>query len=269
MSATEGGADRSRTFLLVGVGIVALAALVAFVIVPLLSGGDEDPDVVVDADGDVIVADDDPTPQPTDSDFPLADPSEAAEEGEGDPPEETFEVFNARDPFEQLVDESDEDGGDGTTGGTPTGPDPTDPAPGPPPVTPTTSPSPAPPGTTPTPTASPSPGTPGTGTGDDDDLDNDGDVDEDDGDTNGDGVVDEDDDDSAEVGGTTITLVDVFTDDDGERMATITVNGTAYTVGEGDTFARRFRLLDISGRCTTMLFGDSRFTLCEGEHIRK
>ena len=263
MSDVDGPADRSRTFLLVGLGIVALAALVAFVIVPLLSGGDDDPDVVVDADGDVVVADDDPTPQPTDSDFPLADPSEAAEEGAGDPPEETFEVFNARDPFEQLVDETVEDDGSGGTGGTPTTTDP-DPAPGTPPApTPTT---PTSPGPTPAPTASPSPGAPG---GDDDDVNGDGDVDEDDGDTNGDGQVDEDDDGSAEVGGTTVTLVDVFTDDDGERMATVTVNGTAYTVGEGDTFADRFRLLDISGRCSTMLFGDSRFTLCEGEQIRK
>ncbi|MPZ73597.1 MAG: hypothetical protein GEU74_10270, partial [Nitriliruptorales bacterium] len=73
---------------------------------------------------------------------------------------------------------------------------------------------------------------------------------------------------SAAVGGTTVTVVDVFTDD-GERRATVTVNGTGYTVGEGDTFARRFRLLDISGRCSTLLFGDSRFTLCEGERIRK
>jgi hypothetical protein len=71
------------------------------------------------------------------------------------------------------------------------------------------------------------------------------------------------------VGGTTVTLVDVFTDDDGTRKATVTVNGSGYTVEEGDTFGRRFRLLDISGRCSTMLFGDSRFTLCEGEQIRK
>jgi hypothetical protein len=74
---------------------------------------------------------------------------------------------------------------------------------------------------------------------------------------------------SAQVGGTTVQLVDVFTDDDGVEKVLVEVNGTGYQVAEGESFAGSFRLLDISGSCATFLFGDSRFVLCEGESIRK
>jgi sulfur carrier protein ThiS len=50
---------------------------------------------------------------------------------------------------------------------------------------------------------------------------------------------------------------------------TVTVNGAGYEVREGQTFADNLRLLDISGTCATFLFGDSRFTICEGGSIRK
>jgi hypothetical protein len=73
----------------------------------------------------------------------------------------------------------------------------------------------------------------------------------------------------AQVGATSIRLIDVFTDDGGQEKVLVQVNGTGYEVGEGDTFAQRFRVLDISGRCATFLFGDNRFTLCRGEEIRK
>lgn len=71
---------------------------------------------------------------------------------------------------------------------------------------------------------------------------------------------------SAEVGGTEIKLIDVY---DGATRAVVTVNGRSYDVAEGESFARRFRLLDLSGECGTFLFGDSRFVLCEGDEIRK
>ena len=238
--ATDPG--RTRTLLFVGLGVAVLAALVAFVILPLLSNDEEPPDVNVGVQPE-------PTVAPTDDEFELAEPGKS----DGDPPAETFEVFNARDPFQQLVREPLEGGGNGGNG-----PGPTTPAsPGTGPFDPSPEPT-----ITPSPDASvspsPQPDSDGDGVPDaneDDDIDGDGDVDEDDK--------------SADVGGTTVTVVDVFTDDDGERKASVTVNGTGYTVGEGDEFAGRFRLLDISGRCATMLFGDSRFTLCEGDRIRK
>ena len=246
-------ATRTRTLLFVGLGVALLAALVVFVILPLLSGDEETPEVDIN-----VGAEPAPTVEPTD-DFELAKPDKNG----GDPPAETFEVFNARDPFQQLIREA-PPGGGGGNGGTGTGTPPPDgggggigttPSPSPGPVV-TTSPS---PGTVdPDPDPDPEPDSDGDGVPDSDedsDTDNDGDVD--------------DDDESADVGGTTVTVVDVFTDDDGERKASVTVNGTGYTVGEGDEFAGRFRLLDISARCATMLFGDSRFTLCEGERIRK
>jgi len=58
-------------------------------------------------------------------------------------------------------------------------------------------------------------------------------------------------------------------DTNGSPMVSVAVNGTGYTVAEGAEFGERFRLLDVSGTCATFLFGDSRFTLCEGQSIRK
>ncbi len=75
--------------------------------------------------------------------------------------------------------------------------------------------------------------------------------------------------DDATVGGTTVTLVDAFTSRKGNPKATVTVNATGYTVREGEVFADRLQLLEVSQECSTLRFGDSRFTLCEGEQIRK
>lgn len=75
--------------------------------------------------------------------------------------------------------------------------------------------------------------------------------------------------DQADVGATTITLVDIYTGDDGVQRASVEVNDTGYDAVEGETFAERFQLLDIADTCATMLFGDSRFTLCEGDAVRK
>ncbi len=70
------------------------------------------------------------------------------------------------------------------------------------------------------------------------------------------------------VGGHRVSLVDVFRDDDGQH-AQVQVDGTVYTVDEGERFAENFQLLSVSGDCATMLFGDDQFTLCEGEEILK
>lgn len=75
--------------------------------------------------------------------------------------------------------------------------------------------------------------------------------------------------DQADVDAITVTLVDVYTGDDGVQRASIEVDDTGYDVLEGETFAESFQLLDIAETCATMLYGDSRFTLCEGDAVRK
>jgi hypothetical protein len=70
------------------------------------------------------------------------------------------------------------------------------------------------------------------------------------------------------VGGHRIRLVDVFTNN-GRQQARVQVDGTVYTVREGDRFAANFEVLSIEGRCASLLFGDDQFTLCEGEEILK
>jgi hypothetical protein len=51
--------------------------------------------------------------------------------------------------------------------------------------------------------------------------------------------------------------------------AEVQVDGVAYTVSRGETFAENFKLLAASGDCVAMLFGDQEFTLCEGDEILK
>lgn len=70
------------------------------------------------------------------------------------------------------------------------------------------------------------------------------------------------------VGGHRVRLVDVFREG-GREQARVQVDGTVYTVGEGERFAGNFELLSIEGRCASLLFGDDQFTLCEGEEILK
>lgn len=80
----------------------------------------------------------------------------------------------------------------------------------------------------------------------------------------------EDDTDGAErePTGRRIRLIDVF-----ERRriprAQIEVDGTVFTVREGEAFAASFQLLTVSGDCVSLLFGDDQFSLCEGEEIIK
>lgn len=68
------------------------------------------------------------------------------------------------------------------------------------------------------------------------------------------------------IGNHRVRVVDVFPR--GGR-AQVQVDGTVYTVDEGETFAENFELVRASGQCATMLFGDDEFTLCEGEEILK
>jgi len=71
-----------------------------------------------------------------------------------------------------------------------------------------------------------------------------------------------------DIGRHRVAVVDVYTEN-GQGRAQIRVDGTVYTVDEGETFADNFRLVSTSGQCATILFGDDEFTLCEGEEILK
>ena len=71
-----------------------------------------------------------------------------------------------------------------------------------------------------------------------------------------------------DVGGHRVSVIDVF-QQGGQGRAQVRVDGTVYTVDEGERFAANFQLMSTSGQCATMLFGDDEFTLCEGEEILK
>ncbi len=194
-------------------GLVALFTLWTFVVSPLL------------AEEEVIPLGAAPVPdQEAVAVQDVAD--ELLDEEQDDPLPETFEVFSARDPFQQLVSPpviAAAPDGDGAAGGG--GADPADPAD---------------PSTPATPVVNPAP------------VENDDPT----------GLP------GARVGTTVVRILDVATTD-GVTRASITVNGTGYQVAEGETFAESFRVLDLSGTCATLLFGDSRFTLCAGDEIRK
>ena len=55
-------------------------------------------------------------------------------------------------------------------------------------------------------------------------------------------------------------LVDIFSS--GAR-AQVEVDGTIYTVTQGQTFASTFKLVTINGTCASFLNGDQSFSLCE------
>ena len=71
-----------------------------------------------------------------------------------------------------------------------------------------------------------------------------------------------------DVAGHRVQVIDVYRDG-GSASAQIQVDGTVYTVQEGDRFAQNFQLMSTSGRCASVLYGDDQFTLCEGEEILK
>lgn len=51
--------------------------------------------------------------------------------------------------------------------------------------------------------------------------------------------------------------------------AQVKVGSTVYTVVQDEVFADNFKLVSISGSCATLLHGDDKFTLCEGEEVIK
>ena len=73
---------------------------------------------------------------------------------------------------------------------------------------------------------------------------------------------------SSTVGGHRVRVVDVYRAKQGPT-AQVEVDSTVYTASEGERFADNFELVNASGQCATMLFGDDQFTLCEGEEILK
>ncbi len=67
-----------------------------------------------------------------------------------------------------------------------------------------------------------------------------------------------------------VALLEVFADSEG-TVATVRVSGVVYQVREGDVFADSYQVvsLDQGTGCGEFLFGDSQFTLCEGQEILK
>jgi hypothetical protein len=51
--------------------------------------------------------------------------------------------------------------------------------------------------------------------------------------------------------------------------AKVTVDGTAYSVTEGESFAGSYRAVDINSECATFESGTTSFTLCQGEAVLK
>jgi hypothetical protein len=68
---------------------------------------------------------------------------------------------------------------------------------------------------------------------------------------------------SANLGGHSVVLLDVWTRN-GVGHAQLEIDGTVYTVTEGESFGpgNRFELRSVSGNCGTFVFGDESFTLC-------
>lgn len=64
---------------------------------------------------------------------------------------------------------------------------------------------------------------------------------------------------STTIGGKTLVLLDIF---QGGTKVQVEVNGTVYTVSEGETFDGNFEFVSASGSCANFLYGDQGFTLC-------
>jgi hypothetical protein len=177
-----------------------------------------------------------PVPPPATTPAPETGGNGDNENGAGDGPVETFEVFAPKDPFDPLITEG-TGSGSTDTGGTTTDPSGTDT------------------GTTDTTTDTSTDTTTDTSTGTD--TDGDGTVDSGSGTSGGDS--------SEDVSGHSVELVSTL----GGGRAQIQVDSTVYTVDEGERFAENFELVSVSSECATLLYGDDQFSLCEGEEILK
>lgn len=72
----------------------------------------------------------------------------------------------------------------------------------------------------------------------------------------------------APAGGQRVELLDIF-EDEGVTKVQVRIGSTVYTVTVDQVFADSFKLVSVSGRCATLLHGDDKFTLCEGEEVIK
>jgi hypothetical protein len=70
---------------------------------------------------------------------------------------------------------------------------------------------------------------------------------------------------SQNVGGKTVVLVDIFTENNVQK-AQVEVDGTVYTVAPGDSFDDNYKLVSISGTCADFTHGSASFTLCETQN---
>ncbi len=68
--------------------------------------------------------------------------------------------------------------------------------------------------------------------------------------------------------GTSVAVVDVF-DQAGTTVAVVQVGSTQYTVAAGQVFATSYKVVALSGTCGQFMYGDSPFSLCKGEEVRK
>jgi hypothetical protein len=69
--------------------------------------------------------------------------------------------------------------------------------------------------------------------------------------------------------GQKVALLDVVTNDSG-RYANVRVGSTIYEQARaGDVFATSYKVVSLTDRCGTFLFGDDKFQLCKGEETVK
>ncbi len=68
--------------------------------------------------------------------------------------------------------------------------------------------------------------------------------------------------------GTTVAVIDVY-EEGGATLAVVQVGSTQYTVAAGQVFATSYKVVSLSGTCGQFMYGDSPFSLCEGEQVIK
>jgi hypothetical protein len=68
-----------------------------------------------------------------------------------------------------------------------------------------------------------------------------------------------------------VAMLELYSAPDGASAARVRVNDDIHEVRVGQDFAGRYRLtsVDMGTRCAQLLFGDERFTLCEGDETLK